>query len=113
MTDRVLRKCPECDKKKLVRLIGAGAGLIFKGSGFYLTDYRDKSYAEAAKKDADPSSTSEPAKASGAAKSDSSANDSGTASSKAADPKTGGKSADKSADKSAGTSAGKSGKKPS
>ena len=46
-------KCPECGKKKLRRLIGPGAAVIFKGSGFYQTDYRSKSYkkgAEAAKK---------------------------------------------------------------
>lgn len=45
------KKCPECKKKKARRLIGAGAGLIFKGSGFYLTDYRSKSYKDAAKAD--------------------------------------------------------------
>lgn len=45
------KKCPACNKKKARRLIGAGAGLIFKGSGFYLTDYRSKSYKDAAKAD--------------------------------------------------------------
>jgi putative FmdB family regulatory protein len=40
MTDKVKRKCPECGKSRLVRLIGAGAGVIFKGSGFYQTDYK-------------------------------------------------------------------------
>lgn len=45
------KKCPECKKKKARRLIGAGAGLIFKGTGFYLTDYRSKSYKDAAKAD--------------------------------------------------------------
>lgn len=38
-----LRDCPECGKPALQRLIGAGAGLIFKGSGFYITDYKNKS----------------------------------------------------------------------
>jgi putative FmdB family regulatory protein len=38
------KKCPECGKLKLKRLIGAGAGVIFKGSGFYETDYRSESY---------------------------------------------------------------------
>lgn len=40
MTAKLLRKCPECGQRKLERMIGAGAGLIFKGSGFYITDYR-------------------------------------------------------------------------
>ena len=44
MTSKVLRKCPECGKLQLQRLIGAGAGLLFKGSGFYITDYRSDSY---------------------------------------------------------------------
>src|SRR5438094_8531380 len=42
------RKCPKCKKKKLRRLFGAGAGLVFKGSGFYQTDYRSESYKKAA-----------------------------------------------------------------
>ena len=44
-----VKKCPECGKNKVNRLIGTGAGLIFKGSGFYITDYRDSSYKEKAK----------------------------------------------------------------
>ena len=40
MSDGVKRKCPECGELKLKRLLGIGAGLIFKGSGFYETDYR-------------------------------------------------------------------------
>ena len=48
-----LKKCPSCKKQKLERLIGAGAGVIFKGSGFYQTDYRGGSYASDAKKDSD------------------------------------------------------------
>ncbi len=51
ITAKVIRKCPECGKLKVRRLIGAGAGIIFKGSGFYQTDYRSSSYKEAAKKD--------------------------------------------------------------
>ncbi|HTL46896.1 MAG TPA: FmdB family zinc ribbon protein [Verrucomicrobiae bacterium] len=46
-----LKKCPAC-KKKVKRLIGGGAGIIFKGSGFYQTDYRSSKYKEAASKDA-------------------------------------------------------------
>jgi putative FmdB family regulatory protein len=46
-----LRKCPECGKTALKRLIGTGAGIIFKGSGFYQTDYRSDSYKKAAEKE--------------------------------------------------------------
>ncbi len=49
MSAKPLKKCPECGKNKLKRLIGIGAGVIFKGSGFYETDYRSGSYNEAAK----------------------------------------------------------------
>lgn len=62
INDDPLTKCPKCNKKKLRRLLGTGAGLIFKGSGFYLTDYRSESYksrAEADKKSSESSSTSE------------------------------------------------------
>lgn len=46
-----LKKCPSCKKPKLKRLIGTGGAMIFKGSGFYLTDYRSESYKKAAKAD--------------------------------------------------------------
>jgi putative FmdB family regulatory protein len=45
------KKCPKCKKNKLRRLFGAGGGLLFKGSGFYLTDYRSDSYKKAASAD--------------------------------------------------------------
>jgi len=51
ITAPAVRKCPACGKPKARRLIGTGAGVIFKGSGFYCTDYRDKSYKQAAQKD--------------------------------------------------------------
>lgn len=51
ITADTLRKCPECGKMKLKRLIGAGAGVIFKGSGFYETDYRSEGYKQSAKKE--------------------------------------------------------------
>ena len=51
MSAEPLRKCPACKKARLERLIGAGAGVIFKGSGFYQTDYRGGSYQADAKKD--------------------------------------------------------------
>jgi putative FmdB family regulatory protein len=49
-----VKKCPVCGKNKVRRLIGTGAGLIFKGSGFYITDYRDAGYKNSAKADAPP-----------------------------------------------------------
>ena len=48
ITDSPIRKCPECGRSRVKRLIGAGAGIIFKGSGFYQTDYRSESYTKAA-----------------------------------------------------------------
>lgn len=57
MTAKPIRKCPQCGKLKVKRLISAGAGVIFKGSGFYETDYRSKSYSDDAKKDTAASST--------------------------------------------------------
>ena len=50
ITASPLRRCPHC-RKKVDRLISAGAGFLFKGSGFYATDYRSKHYQEAAKKE--------------------------------------------------------------
>src|SRR4051812_27389112 len=46
-----IRKCPECGKNTVKRLLGTGAGIIFKGSGFYTTDYRSESYKSDAKSD--------------------------------------------------------------
>ncbi len=51
ITEPVLRKCPECKKLKLRRLFGTGAAVVFKGSGFYETDYRSESYKAGAEKD--------------------------------------------------------------
>ena len=86
-----IRKCPKCGKLKVKRLIGTGAGIIFKGSGFYQTDYRTDSYKQGAQKDKPATATSDkgstsstttpaapaksdpPAKSTPAAKSDSSA----------------------------------------
>ena len=47
ITDEPLKKCPKCGRRGLERLIGAGAGIIFKGSGFYTTDYKGKSRGHA------------------------------------------------------------------
>lgn len=65
MNDKPIRSCPKelCAQKRwgkgtVKRQMGSGAGLIFKGSGFYITDYRSANYKEAAKKDASASSAS-------------------------------------------------------
>ena len=58
ISEAVLKKCPKCGKLKLRRLFGTGAAVVFKGSGFYQTDYRSESYkkgAEQDKKDKAPS----------------------------------------------------------
>ena len=52
------KKCPECGKRKLRRLIGAGAAIVFKGSGFYQTDYRSESYKKRAEADKPASDSS-------------------------------------------------------
>lgn len=60
-SEAVKKKCPECKKMKLRRLFGTGGGLLFKGSGFYITDYRSENYkkgAEADRKSAESSSSS-------------------------------------------------------
>ena len=66
MRDNAFRECPKdlCrlpkwGHGKVKRLLGTGAGLIFKGSGFYITDYRSNSYKEAAKKETPASSSGE------------------------------------------------------
>lgn len=68
MKDDALTVCPkdQCAQKrwgrgKVKRQLGAGAGMIFKGSGFYITDYRSEGYKQAAKKDSGSSSTPAPA----------------------------------------------------
>jgi len=51
ITERPVRKCPHCGRPSAKRLIGAGAGFIFKGSGFYQTDHRSAAYKAEAKAD--------------------------------------------------------------
>ncbi len=66
-----VKVCPKCGKRKVRKLISAGAGLIFKGSGFYITDYREGTYSKDAKAD-----SAAPAEAkSGDAKSDGKSSD--------------------------------------
>ena len=59
INDSVKRKCPECKKNKLRRLFGTGAAIVFKGSGFYQTDYRSEGYKKAAKADSKKSESSD------------------------------------------------------
>ena len=62
MSESPIRKCPDCGKLKLRRLFGTGAAVMFKGSGFYETDYRSESYKAGEKKEkeaAKPSDSSE------------------------------------------------------
>lgn len=51
ITEKNKRKCPECGRLKLRRLFGTGAAIVFKGSGFYQTDYRSESYRKGAEAD--------------------------------------------------------------
>ena len=62
ISDPVKRKCPKCGKQKLRRLFGTGAAVVFKGSGFYQTDYRSDSYKKAAEQDKKPAEKSSDAK---------------------------------------------------
>ena len=70
MKDKAFETCPEscCQMEEwgqgnVKRLLGTGAGLIFKGSGFYITDYRSEGYRQAAKKDGASTSSTTPAAA--------------------------------------------------
>jgi putative FmdB family regulatory protein len=64
ISERPKKTCPKC-RGRVKRLLGTGAGLLFKGSGFYITDYRKPSYKQAAKSESSPpkadSSASKPA----------------------------------------------------
>jgi putative FmdB family regulatory protein len=88
ITDDPLAVCPKCKRKKLIRLFGTGAAVVFKGSGFYQTDYRSESYKRAASSDqAGSGGKAEGGSASG---SEASSGNSGAAESPAK-PKSGGK----------------------
>lgn len=73
------KTCPECKKKKLRRLIGTGGAVMFKGSGFYQTDYRSDSYKKAASSDS-KSTSSDSSSASSGSSSTSKKSDSGATS---------------------------------
>lgn len=62
MSAEPLKKCPECKKPKYRRLFGAGAALVFKGSGFYQTDYRSEGYKKSAAADKPAESSSSESK---------------------------------------------------
>lgn len=70
--DKPLKKCPQCGKNAVERLIGTGGAILFKGSGFYQTDYRPESYKKAAEADkpAKPASEAKPATETKAPKTD-------------------------------------------
>lgn len=96
INDPVKKKCPECGKNKLKRQFGTGAAIVFKGSGFYQTDYRSEGYKKAA--DADKKASSESSgdskkkskSDSGSSKAKSSGGDSGSGGSKSSGKKSGG-----------------------
>jgi putative FmdB family regulatory protein len=75
ISEPVKKKCPECGKQKLRRLFGTGAAVVFKGSGFYQTDYRSDSYKKGAEKDKPASESKSESKSDG--KSDSKAESKG------------------------------------
>ena len=79
ITSEATKKCPECKKKKARRRIGPGAGIIFKGSGFYQTDYRSDAYKQSADADKKSSSSSESSSKDSSSKDSSSKSDSSTA----------------------------------
>jgi putative FmdB family regulatory protein len=64
ITAEPLKKCPKCRKLKLRRIFGTGAAVLFKGSGFYQTDYRSESYKAAAKAEQEPAKSGTDAKTS-------------------------------------------------
>ncbi len=95
MSDAPLAVCPKelCGMKRwgkgrVKKMIGAGAGLIFKGSGFYITDYRSENYKAGAKKDAAPATTTTAGDGK-AAKSETKSSETKTAAPKSAKSKTG------------------------
>jgi putative FmdB family regulatory protein len=70
MSAKPQKSCPNCGKRTAQRLIGAGGGLIFKGSGFYITDYRSSDYKSKASSDAPAKPAADKTCSGGKAKSD-------------------------------------------
>jgi putative FmdB family regulatory protein len=79
--DPVLTKCPKCKKKKLRRLFGTGGAIMFKGSGFYITDYRSDSYKQGVASDKSSSESKSDSSKSESSKSESTKSESKTDSS--------------------------------
>ena len=104
-SEKVLVTCPKCKKKKLQRLFGTGSAILFKGSGFYETDYRSDGYKASAKADSEKSTdTSSKPTASGSTDS-STSKPTGETAAKPAKPTS------ESSPKPSGESGGKKGKK--
>ncbi len=82
MSEAPKRKCPACGKQKLRRLIGAGGAILFKGSGFYETDYRSDSYQKGAKAEKERAEASKKAESETASSSDSKGKSEGKSESK-------------------------------
>ena len=76
MMDKPLKKCPKCKKQKLRRIFGIGAAILFKGSGFYQTDYRSESYkaGEKAETESSKPATTDKSSADGKTSTESTAN---------------------------------------
>ncbi len=87
ITAKQLRKCPSCGQRKLIRLIGTGGGVIFKGSGFYQTDYRSAEYKKSAEAEKKTSEKSKPKEKSSKGESSPSKSEGKTSESSAANPK--------------------------
>ncbi|HEY5314435.1 MAG TPA: zinc ribbon domain-containing protein [Pirellulales bacterium] len=97
MKDPILKKCPKCGKLKLRRLFGTGAAIVFKGSGFYQTDYRSDAYKKkaAAEKSSEgkssDSKSSESKSSEGKTSGESKSSESKSGDTKKGDSKSGGK----------------------
>ena len=84
--DDPVKKCPECKKNKLKRQFGTGAAIVFKGSGFYQTDYRSDSYKKGAQADKKAGESKSESKGDSSSKKDSAKSDSGKSESSSSKP---------------------------
>jgi putative FmdB family regulatory protein len=87
ITAAPVKRCPHCGKSKVKRLVSTGAGLIFKGSGFYITDYRDSAYTDKAKAESGGETKSDAAPAGDAKPADGKSGEAKPAASKPAESK--------------------------